>query len=166
MKSLRIGIAASAAAMIVALAGSVLAVEKPGIDAKNKKERSLMDAARKVADAVSKKDFELFEKKLMVDRKRYSHFYEKVHSIEIAERGWREFVDGLRENFGKKLEKMKEPQLTFRKLEFGKQGDFQTCELWAEFPAKGVATAEEGVREQLILHFIKIRGKWVVVSVE
>ena len=163
---MRFVIAALAAAMISSSAWGVRAVEKPALEAKNKKEQSLMDLAQKVADAVSNKDFDAFEKKLMVDRKRYSHFYEKVHSIEIAQRGWKEFVDGLRENFGKKLEKMKEPQLTFRKLEFGKEGDFHTCELWADFSTGEAAPGKEGVREEFILHFIKIRGKWVVVSVE
>ncbi len=141
-------------------------VVRPAIEAKNNKDKSLMAAAQKVADAIAAKDFELFEKKLMVDRKRYSHFYEKVHSIEIAARGWQEYVDGLRENFTKKSEKMKEAKLTFRQLDFGKEKDFQTCELWADFLAKGAAAGEEEVREELILHFTKIRGKWVVVSVE
>lgn len=160
---------------IILGAGLVWAVNSSAAppDKADPQEEKLKSAALAVATLLHEGKSDEFQKKQLVDRGRYNHYYKEQHKIEIADRGWTEFVSGIKENAVKKTAAIADPKLQFRKVVFGKEGAFKTCEVWAVFKAKPekpvegeqVATDKEptGV---LILHFIKIKGKWVVVSLE
>jgi len=132
----------------------------------HKDETKLKEIAVKVARTMSKRSFEAFERKFLVDRERYLFFYAQRHNIEIVERGWREFTGGIKENFEKKQTELLDPNhLEFRKVVFGEEGGkkvkFETCEIWAAYKTK-----DEKKPGELILHLIKIKGEWKVTSLE
>ncbi len=131
----------------------------------NKETEKLKQAAREVAGAIHRKDFAGFEKKHLVDKERYLHFYEKRHCIKILERGWTEFTGGVKENFEKKQAELTAPKLEFGRVAFGedvgKEAKFETCEIWAAFKTKDKEKPGE-----LIIRFVKIDGEWKVTSLE
>jgi len=115
----------------------------------------------KVAEAALSGDFEAFSARSLVDRKRYEHYYQERHGIEIAERGWVEFVDGIKATFQKKHEALGKAKPLNVKNTCAKDGEFTSCEVWADFEGK---KKEETV--QIILHFTRIKGRWKVMSLE
>jgi hypothetical protein len=154
-------------ACLLLTTGVVLAQGKP-----DPSEEKLKQLAQSAATLISGDKVAAFEKKLLVDRGRYNHYYKKQHDIEIADRGWTEFKDGIRENFGKKKDAIEDPKLTFTRMQFGQEGPFKTCELWASFAAKADKKEADAKADpappqgELIVHFIRIKGKWVLVSLE
>jgi len=127
--------------------------------------KTLVDAAGEIALTIQAGDFAPFETTWLVDKKRYLHYYKKRYKVEVADRGWREFVDGLKANFEKKNKTMGEAKLTVKKVEFDSDRKFKTCQIWADF--KGKKPEKEGVvGGDLILQFVKVWGKWKVTSLE
>lgn len=154
-------------ACLLLTAGVALAQGKP-----NPSEKKLKQLAQQAAALIHGDKVADFDKKLLVDRSRYNHYYKKQHDIEIADRGWTEFKEGIRENVEKKKDSILDPKLTFTRIEFGQEGPFKTGELWATFAAKAEKKEADAKADsappkgELIVHFIKIKGKWVLVSLE
>ncbi len=127
----------------------------------SKAERKFVEIAERVSGLVSKGDWEAFEKTVLVDRKSYSLYYEKRHSIVVEERGWQEYLDGMRRNFDDKHKAMAEDKLSVTRVQIAREGTFEAAEVWAAFK-----TADPKTPGSLVLQVIKISGKWRVTSLE
>ncbi|MBM4355057.1 MAG: hypothetical protein FJ109_14945 [Deltaproteobacteria bacterium] len=123
--------------------------------------RGFTEIAERVAKLVAAGDFDAFEKNLLVSRKAYSDYYRKRHKIEVEERGWREYLDGVRKNFDDKHREMGDAALTYSRIESHEEGDFLATEVWASYK-----TADPEKPGALILQLIRLNGKWRVTSLE
>jgi hypothetical protein len=123
--------------------------------------KAVSAAASAIFGFLARNDFPAFEKAWLVDQKRYQHYYKERHGIEIAERSWREFLDGVKNNFGQKAAALGDGKPVQGKSECAKEGKFKSCEVWMTLPGK-----QPDQPGEMILQFIRIRGEWKVTSLE
>jgi hypothetical protein len=123
-------------------------------------EELVRELASQTAVLIQAADFQSFSEKILIDKKAYRKYYKKKN-VEVTDRGWTEFLEGMKKNFADKKALMTEPALTVNRATPGKDAGYSTFEVWCTFK-----TADPAKPGDLILLFIKTGGDWRVISLE